>query len=123
MPDAACSVLLVDDNVPFRHTLALVLEDEGVRTLEATRGDEAEKLLQEVRVELFVLDLNLPDTTGVELYTRLSKRGSNTPCVFMTAEASDELIAEALKLQPVKLLRKPFEVKLFRDVIRRFVSN
>lgn len=122
MTASACSVLLVDDNVPFRRALALVLEDEGVTTVQAERGDEAEKLLQEVRCELFVLDLNLPDTTGVELYTRLSRRGA-TPCVFMTAEASEELIADAMKLRPVTLLRKPFEVKLFRDVIRRFVSN
>lgn len=122
MTASARSVLLVDDNVPFRRALALVLEDEGVHTVQAERGDEAEKLLQEIRCELFVLDLNLPDTTGVELYTRLSRRGV-TPCVFMTAEASEELIADAMKLRPVTLLRKPFEVKLFRDVIRRFVSN
>jgi CheY-like chemotaxis protein len=115
------SVLLVDDNVGLRSGLALVLSDEGLKTREAGRGAEAIRLIQEVRFDLVVLDLNLPDMTGVRVYSTVKE--ARTACIFMTAEASEELIEEALRLEPLRLLRKPFEVKLFRELVRSAVAN
>jgi CheY-like chemotaxis protein len=112
------SVLLVDDNVGLRTGLASILEDEGLDTRQAERGDEAIRLVKEVRFDLLILDLNLPDMTGVRLYSTVSQDVIGARFVFMTAEASEELIDEALRLQPLRLLRKPFEVKLFRDLVR-----
>lgn len=117
------SVLLVDDNAGLRSGLADVLRDEGVETREAERGDQAIRMIKEVRFDLFVLDLNLPDMTGVRLYHAAATESAGTACIFMTAEASEELIEEALRLEPLRLLRKPFEVSLFRDLVRRAVAN
>lgn len=117
------SVLLVDDNVGLRAGLAMVLEDEGLETVQAERGDEAIRLVQEVRFDLLVLDLNLPDMTGVRVYTSVAHELAKPRCIFMTAEASEELIEQALRLQPLRLLRKPFEVNVFRDLVRRAVAN
>lgn len=117
------NVLLVDDNVPFRSALAGVLEDEGVETGEAGRGDEAVALVKQVRFDLLVLDLNLPDMTGVVLYSVLTRELPGVGCIFMTAEASEALIEKAMSLNPLRLLRKPFEVNLFRDLVRRAIAN
>jgi CheY-like chemotaxis protein len=116
------SVLLVDDNAGLRSGLAGVLEDEGIRTHQAERGEEAIKLIHEVRFDLLVLDLNLPDMTGVRVYSTV-KDHARTSCIFMTAEASEELIEQALRLDPLRLLRKPFEVKLFRELVRKAIAN
>jgi CheY-like chemotaxis protein len=118
---AARSVLLVDDNAGLRSGLATVLEDEGIRTLQAERGEDAIKLIQQVRFDLLVLDLNLPDMTGVRVYSSIRQHAK--ACIFMTAEASEELIEQAMKLDPLRLLRKPFEVKLFRELVRSAVAN
>lgn len=114
------TVLLVDDNAPLRESLAMVLEDEGVETHQAGRGAEALQLVRQVRVDLLVLDLNLPDMTGVTIYRSIERKA---PCIFMTAEAGEELIEEALRLAPLRLLRKPFEVNLFRDLVRRGIAS
>jgi CheY-like chemotaxis protein len=116
------SILLVDDNVPLRNTLAGVLEDEGLEPTEAGRGDEALQLVKHVRFDLLVLDLNLPDMTGVGLYGALSIELPRVGLIFMTAEASEPLIEDAMRLKPLRLLRKPFEVNLFRDLVRRAVA-
>jgi CheY-like chemotaxis protein len=116
------SILLVDDNVPFRSTLAGVLVDEGVEASEAGRGDEALEMIKAVRFDLLVLDLNLPDMTGVGLYSVVRNQLPASRCIFMTAEASELLIEQALKLNPLRLLRKPFEVKLFRDLVRHAIA-
>ena len=117
------SVLVVDDNAGLRQGLAAVLRDEGIETREAERGDEAIRLVREVRFDLLVLDLNLPDMTGVRVYTTVSEEVPSRRLIFMTAEASEELIDEALRLDPLRLLRKPFEVQLFRDLVRRGIAN
>ena len=117
------TVLIVDDNDGLREVLAGVLRDEGIETHEAATGGEALRLLAEVQFDLAVLDLNLPDTTGVAIYARVIETHRSLPCIFMTAEAEAGLIDEALRLEPFRLLRKPFEVSLFRDLVRRAISG
>ena len=117
------SVLVVDDNTGLRTGLATVLEDEGIETRQAGRGSEAIELIREVRFDLLVLDLNLPDMTGVRIYNVAAEEIESPRCIFMTAEASEELVEEALRLEPLRLLRKPFEVSLFRDLVRRAIAN
>ncbi|MCC7508883.1 MAG: response regulator [Planctomycetes bacterium] len=116
------SILLVDDNVPLRCTLADVLEDEGVETKQAGRGDEAIGLIRQVHFDLLVLDLNLPDMTGVGLYNAVYEELPGVGCIFMTAEATENLIEQALRLKPLELLRKPFKVGLFRELVRRAIA-
>lgn len=122
MPALQRTVLLVDDNVGLREGLALVLEDEGIEALQAGRGDEAIELVQSAPCSLVVLDLNLPDMTGVKVYHEISRAMRQLACIFMTAEAQDDLIEDALRLNPLRLLRKPFEVNLFRDLVRRAIA-
>lgn len=117
------SVLVVDDNAGLRSGLATVLEDEGIETRQAGRGSEAIELIHQVRFDLLVLDLNLPDMTGVRIYNVAAEEVGQPHCIFMTAEASEELIEEALRLEPLRLLRKPFELNLFRDLVRRAIAN
>jgi CheY-like chemotaxis protein len=114
------TVLLVDDNAGLRSGLAMALEDLGIHTEQAERGDEAIQLVHEVKFDLLVLDLNLPDMTGVNVYSHVADE--HLRCIFMTAEASEELIEQALRLHPLRLLRKPFEVKLFRDLVRQSIA-
>ena len=117
------SVLLVDDNVGLRSGLATILEDEGIETSQAERGDEAIRLVREVRFDLLVLDLNLPDMTGVSVYSTVETEFGRLQCIFMTAEASEELIEQAMRLEPLQLLRKPFEISLFRTLVRQAIAN
>ncbi len=111
-------VLLVDDNVGLREGLALALQDEGIDPLQAGRGQEALELAVAAPLKLVILDLNLPDMTGVKVYRELQSALHQFACIFMTAEASEGLIEDALRLNPLRLLRKPFEVGLFRQVVR-----
>lgn len=117
------SVLVVDDNAGLRSGLAMVLEDEGIQTSQAERGAEAIALIREVKFDLLVLDLNLPDMTGVRIYHAAVQELEDPRCIFMTAEASESLVEEALRLEPARLLRKPFEVNMFRDLVRRVIAN
>lgn len=116
------TVLLVDDNTPLRESLAMLLQDEGVETVEAGTGAEAVGLCVAHTLDLAVLDLNLPDMTGVTIYETIARRWTRLPCIFMTAEALPELVDQALRVGPLGLLRKPFEMHDFRDLVRRAIA-
>ena len=112
------AVLLVDDNASFRESLACLLADDGAEICEASCGREALEHVRGRALDLAILDLNLPDTTGVQVYTEMM-REKVTPCIFMTAEAEAALVEEARALNPLEVLRKPFELALFRALVRR----
>jgi PAS domain S-box-containing protein len=83
---APASILVVDDNAPTRYSTARVLRNEGFAVLEAGTGQEALRLAAE-RVDLVVLDVNLPDIDGFEVCRRLraSPLTARTPVIHLSA--------------------------------------
>ena len=82
---ASSPILLVEDDLSLRESLCAFLEDHGYRTLTATTSLEGWEALRRGSVRLCLLDLNLPDGSGVELLKRVAKAGLETRVVVMTA--------------------------------------
>jgi DNA-binding NtrC family response regulator len=123
MIGAECTVLVVDDNAGLRAGLVSLLQGEGIEAHQAERGEEAIRLVRALPFRLLVLDLNLPDMTGVGLYRQAELALPKVPCIFMTAEATEALIEEALRMNPLMLLRKPFETAMFRALVRHALQG
>jgi len=91
-------LLLVDDHPLVRHGLRLRLE--GVPSLqvvnEASCAEEALQLAQECEPDIAVVDLGLPDTSGLELTTLLLQRAPNLAVLIMTMYAGDDYIVRAV---------------------------
>ena len=100
-------VLLVDDDTTLRRTLGIGLRAEGHEVLIAADGRTALQALREDRPDIVVLDLGLPDLSGVEVLRRL--RGwSTTPVVVLSARAESAEKVEALDLGADDYVTKPF---------------
>ena len=90
-------VLLVDDDTTLRRTRGIGLRAEGHDVLIAADGRTALQALREDRPDLVVLDLGLPDLSGLEVLRQL--RGwSTTPVVVLSARAESAEKVEALDL-------------------------
>jgi len=91
-------LLLVDDHPLVRHGLRLRLE--AVPSLqvvnEASCAQEALQLAQECEPDIAVVDLGLPDTSGLELTTLLLRRAPNLAVLIMTMYAGDDYIVRAV---------------------------
>jgi DNA-binding NarL/FixJ family response regulator len=92
-------VLIVDDHAGFRTTARALLEAEGYEVVgEAETGVAALRLARELKPDVILLDVALPDFDGFEVASRLRRNGS-TPAIVMTSsrDASDfgSLIAES----------------------------
>jgi PAS domain S-box-containing protein len=103
------TILIVDDNADVRTLLGeRVLPSYGYRTLTAPDGQEGLWQIRSHNPDLILLDLRLPDMTGIDLLHILSSEGYDTPVILITAYGSELIAAQALRLGVHDYIIKPF---------------
>jgi two-component system, response regulator, stage 0 sporulation protein F len=89
-------ILLVEDDPPVRVSLGLALESEEYHVTMTGNGAEALRRLQEGGIDLVLLDLNLPVTSGWDVFERMTAITPFLPIIIITARADQyELAATA----------------------------
>jgi len=103
MADAASSnqdevsVVLVDDHMLFRGGLRAILEENGIEVAgEASNGEDAIELVEQLAPDVVVMDINMPGISGVEATRRLSARAPQARVVVLTISADDANIMDAM---------------------------
>jgi CheY-like chemotaxis protein len=132
-PDGACegnivvadapSILITDDDRDFRETLQGVFEPLGFHTLSAGDGEEALDILRREEVHLALLDMHMPRLTGLEALRQMKRFDSRLPCILLSAEADENLIAEAREAMAFDVLRKPVSRINVLTVVRRALTT
>jgi len=122
VPDAGPHILVVDDDLEIRKLLGRYLANQGFRVSLAADGKEMNEKLATQRVDFIVLDLMLPDTSGLDLCRDLRMR-SSTPVILLTALKEDVDRIIGLEIGADDYLGKPFNprelVARIRAVLRR----
>ncbi len=109
MIDQRKRILIVDDEDTIRRVLRATLISHGYDTREAVTGAEAVQFAIEYRPELIVLDLGLPDLSGIEVLKKI-REWSAVPILILTAHDSEAEKVNALDLGADDYLTKPFSV-------------
>jgi two-component system, chemotaxis family, sensor histidine kinase and response regulator PixL len=124
------TVLVVDDAVTSRRTLAISLERAGYRVLQARDGQEAlEQLEQNPAVGLVVCDIEMPNMNGFEFLTarRQNPVLAQIPTLMLTSRSNDKHRWLAIQLGATGYFTKPYLEQEFlgaiRDAIRTGVAN
>jgi DNA-binding NarL/FixJ family response regulator len=80
------TILIVDDHPSFRSTARVLLQAEGFEVVgEAEDGDSAVRAVQELRPDVVLLDVQLPDFDGFEVARRLAATNGGSPAVILTS--------------------------------------
>src|SRR5262249_8602675 len=103
----AYTVLVVDDEPPIRRFLRTSLAAAGYRIVEAEDAAGAVRLLAAEKPDLMVLDLGLPDRSGLELIREI-RQTSTVPIVILSARHDERAKVEALDLGADDYVSKPF---------------
>src|SRR3954469_16988981 len=111
-------VLVVDDDANTRDALAALAQAEGFTT--ACAGGVAEARIQLVRQrpDVVMMDLQLPDGSGMDLFEDLEDR-STIETILITGHASVETAVEALRLGASDYLTKPINMQRLKAVLQR----
>src|SRR6185437_11841831 len=103
----ADTVLVVDDEPPIRRFLRTSLTASDYRVLEAEDAAGAMRLLAAEKPDLVILDLGLPDRSGLELIPEI-RRTSPVPIIVLSARHDERSKVEALDLGADDYVSKPF---------------
>lgn len=116
------TVLVVDDDKKIVELVSLYLKRDGYTVLPAYDGYEALEIARRKRPDLLVLDLMLPELSGMDI-CKLIRAESRVPIIMLTARASDEDKLRGLDLGADDYVTKPFNprelVARVRAVLRR----
>ncbi|MFO7941090.1 MAG: response regulator transcription factor [Bacillota bacterium] len=111
------SVLVVEDEENIRFSLSSSLEREGYRVLSAATGEEGLTMAREEDVDLVLLDVMLPDVSGLDV-SRLIRRESNVPIIMVTARDAETDIIAGLEMGADDYVTKPFSLGVLLARIR-----
>jgi len=111
-------VLIVDDDANTREALAALAEQEGFTTAVAGSVAEARIQLVRQRPDVVMMDLRLPDGSGIDLFADLEDR-SSIETILITGHASVESAVEALRLGASDYLTKPVNYQRLKAVLSR----
>lgn len=112
------TVLVVDDDDALQSMFKLFLKKAGFSRLVVGTGKDALAALNKQRFDLCFLDLQLPDTTGDEIYSTAKEKYPDLPIVIVTGYPDSELMNNILKHGPVTVLKKPLKVEDLEETLR-----
>jgi CheY-like chemotaxis protein len=117
------SLLITDDDPGFRETLRFVFEPKGFRTLLASDGEEALKIVHTETVHVVLLDVHMPKLTGLETLRMMKEFRAMLPCILLSAQL-DELILEQARLAHAYLvLSKTVTVGQITGAVRQALQR
>jgi len=123
MSSAAPRILVVDDDPEIRKLLARYIESRGFRVLLAANCTELRERLATAQIDLIVLDVMLPDGSGLEICRNLRAERSRIPIILLTALKEDVDRIIGLEIGADDYLGKPFNprelIARVRAVLRR----
>lgn len=104
------TVLVVDDDRDIVETLSDILELRGWKVVRGYDGAEAVSLALEHDVDWVVMDVRMPQRSGVDAMEEIRRVRPRTRVVLMTAFATPEVMERAARAGDTPVLAKPFEL-------------
>ncbi len=116
------TLLVVDDDPEVLYSLERSLKSESLRILSASTAREGIALVQEHRPEAVILDVRLPDMSGLDAVAQIREIDPLLPIVVITAFATTDTAIEAIKRGAFEYLLKPVELGQLRDVVAQALN-
>lgn len=104
-------ILIVEDEEDILELMEFNLSKEGFETMGFLNTKSVAQVLAEEKVDLILMDRNLPGTEGSEYIASLRNQGINTPVIFISAKDKDQDIEQGFERGGDDYLTKPFSMK------------
>jgi len=122
MPPVKCRVLCIDDHEDTSEMLKLLLSKEDYEVVIAVSCEQALELATVEEFDLYVLDRQLPDGSGLELCKNLQAATPGIPCLFYSGDAYDIHRSEAMAAGADDYVAKP-DIDGFIESVRKLLSE
>lgn len=116
-------VFIVDDDRSMRQAIQDLVESVGLRAEAFATGEEFLRRQRTVEPCCLVLDVRLPQMSGLDFQRRLTEAGVQVPIIFITAHGDIPMSVRALKSGAVEFLTKPFRDQDLLDAIHQALQR
>ena len=108
------NILIVDDERAARFGMKKALARDNYEIAEAENGLHALEIIAKKRIDVVILDLNMPELNGIEVLDRIQLMKSKPLVIVVTAYGSEKIAVEAMKKGAYDYIAKPYEVEELR---------
>lgn len=117
------SILIVDDEIDQCASLAEILDEEGYRTYYTDKPLETIPILERNTIDLIILDLRMPEISGIDLLKRIRVHNPNIIVLILTAYPSIETAVLSMKFGAVNFYEKPPNIDALLKEIGEFANR
>lgn len=116
-------ILIIDDEKNIRRSVEMICSSEGYQVATAANAEAAWPVLQEQRVDLILLDINLPGTDGLTLLSRLKTKHPDMPVIIISGYGTVENAVTATKRGAFDFIEKPIHKEKLLLAIKRALEH
>jgi two-component system nitrogen regulation response regulator GlnG len=113
------TLLVIDDEPSILHAFRRAFRDPALSLVTASTAGEGLDLVRSARPDVILLDIHLPDLSGLEAFRHIKEIDARTPVVFITGHGTTDTAIEAMKLGAYDYLLKPLELNALRELVGR----
>ena len=117
------TIFIVDDDASVRESVRDLLESVGLQCLDFATAQEFLLSERTDGPSCLILDVRLPDISGLDLQHEMKRAGIKIPIIFLTAHADVPMTVRAMKSGAVEFLTKPFREQELLDAVQRSVGR
>lgn len=115
-------ILLIEDDQSLALGIEFTLKDEGYKVFTASTIEEGRNILDKHKVEVIILDVNLPDGNGYDFCKEIRTK-SDVPIMFLTALDDEVNIVLGLEIGGDDYITKPFRVREFLSRVKALIRR
>ena len=122
LENSSAKILVIDDEPRIHRLLThLLRSDFSVHT--ARSGEESLEKIDVISPDLILLDLSMPQMSGIEVLRKLAKAGKNIPVIILTGYGSIDSAVRAMKLGAIDYIEKPFDNQKLEQTLREIIER
>lgn len=115
--------LIVEDEPDLLHELEAILKKVVPSVITAKNGTEALKIFETMPIAAVMSDIVMPQMSGLALLKEIRGRGIQIPFIFVSGNGEKLPFSEALSLNVMSFLSKPFDIAEFKELARKAFSE
>lgn len=116
-------LLILEDDHTMRQTLGNVFRKKGIDVVEACSVDDGLSALEKFTVHVALVDMKLPDSSGLEFWSKAREVDDNLLCIFMTAFPEIKTAVTAMREGAFDYINKPFELDELRIIVDKAFTH
>jgi nitrogen regulation protein NR(I) len=112
-------LLVIDDEPSILHAFRRAFREPEVTLLTASSGAEGLELVAQRQPDVVIVDLHLPDQSGLDIFRQIRQRDAHVPVLLITGHGTTDTAIEAMKQGAFDYLLKPLELPALRELVNR----